>query len=60
MIRYLMLAALKQRLKSLVDYLFSLLGYQLCLLSEVSSEGMELAKLEELMGRCIHTFLSNG
>jgi len=56
MFRYLMLAALKQRLKPSVDYFFSLLGYQLCLLSEVSSEGMELAKLEELIGQ-LHPYL---
>lgn len=57
MVRYLMLAALKRRLKPSVDYFFSLLGYQLCLLSEVSSEGMECTKIEELMGR-LHPYVS--
>lgn len=44
-----MIARLKQRLKPLVDFLFSLLGYQVCLLSEVSSDGIGRARMERFI-----------
>ena len=43
------LAALKQKLKPSVDYVFSLLGYQLCLSIEVSSEAIERSKIERVI-----------
>ena len=51
-----MIARIKKGLKPLVDYCFSLLGYQVCLLTEVPSEGVERAKLARLI-ECLQPYL---